>query len=173
MNYLIYKKGNAVCLSLSANEISSGGQGRIYKVVSPLELTNCCVKIYKNDHHAKVNKDKIEYMVNNKPANSNMTNIRICWPESIVYDSKGAFCGYIMPLAFEGSRDLKIIEIFSVGKTIAQKYPKFTSWHNKFELDSPIGFKNRIKMLHNSFCCILAHISYAKSCQKLNCIILL
>lgn len=149
MNYLIYKKGNAVCLSLSANEISSGGQGRIYKVVSPLELTNYCVKIYKNDHHAKVNKDKIEYMVNNKPANSNMTNIRICWPESIVYDCKGAFCGYIMPLAFEGSRDLKIIEIFSVGKTIAQKYPKFTSWHNKFELDSPIGFKNRIKMLHN------------------------
>lgn len=149
MDYLTYKNGKAVNLILSATEISSGGQGRIYKVISPSVLSNYCVKIYKNEHHAKANKEKIEYMVNNKPANSEMKNIRICWPDSIVYDCKGTFCGYIMPMAFDGSRDLKIIEIYSVGKSIAQKYPKFINWHNKYELDSPIGFKNRIKMLHN------------------------
>lgn len=149
MGYQIYRKGLAVNIELESTEMSSGGQGRIYRIIAPSFLHDFCAKIYKDEHQTKTNKEKIEYMVDNKPANANMTSIRICWPEYIVYNHKGAFCGYVMPLAFEGSRDLKIIEIFSFGKTIAQKYPKYTNWHNKYELDSPTGFLNRIKMLHN------------------------
>lgn len=149
MEYQIYKNGKAIKIELASSEISSGGQGRIFKIQNPSFLHNYCAKIYKDAHHADLNREKIEYMVVNKPANANMANIRICWPEVIVYNDHGVFCGYVMPLAFEGSRDLKIIEIYSVGKTIEQKYPKFTEWHNKYELDSPTGFINRIKMLHN------------------------
>ena len=149
MSYHIYKNGVELNIELAANEISSGGQGRIYRINAPNSLNGYCVKLYKDEHHASSNKDKIEYMVRNRPANAIMSNIRICWPEYVVYDNKGLFCGYAMLLAFEGSRDLKIIEIFSIGKTLAEKYPKYIEWHNKYELDSPTGFLNRMKMLHN------------------------
>ena len=149
MNYQISKQGRLIDIELAPNEMSSGGQGRIFKVLSPSSLSGYCVKIYKDDHHACNNKDKIEYMVRNKPENTDMNNIRICWPEYIVYNNQGKFAGYVMPLAFEGSRDLKIIEIYTIGKTLSQKYPKYPEWHNKFEMDSPIGFVNRVKMLHN------------------------
>ena len=149
MSYHIFKSGVELNIELQANEISSGGQGRIYRIDAPKSLSGYCVKLYKDEHHANANTEKIAYMVCNKPANANMSNIRICWPEYIVYDNKGSFCGYAMLLAFEGSRDLKIIEIFSIGKSIAEKYPEYTEWHNKYELDSPTGFLNRLKMLHN------------------------
>ena len=149
MNYQIFKQGRLINIELASKEMSSGGQGRIYKVLSPSYLSSYCVKIYKDNHHARNNQEKIEYMVMNKPENTDMNNIRICWPEFIVYNNQGKFSGYVMPLAFEGSRDLKIIEIYTIGKTLLQKYPKFPEWHNKFELDSPIGFINRVKMLHN------------------------
>lgn len=149
MSHLIYRNGKATEIELASKEMNSGGQGRIYRIKSPYYLQDYCAKIYKDLYHATSNQKKIEYMVMNKPTNSNMSNIRICWPEYIIYDNKGVFCGYIMPLAFEGSRDLKIIEIYSVGKTIQQKYPKYPEWHNKYELDSPTGFLNRVRMLHN------------------------
>ena len=149
MEYQIYNNGKVTRIELATSEISSGGQGRIFKIQNPWFFHGYCAKIYKDAKHASSNREKIEYMVVNKPTNKDMANIRICWPKYIIYNNQSEFCGYVMPLAFDGSRDLKIIEIYSVGKTIEQKYPKFPEWHKKYELDTPQGFINRIKMLHN------------------------
>lgn len=141
--------GKHVPLEFEEQEISSGGQGHIFSVQSPTNLKKFCAKIYKDEHHVKQNEEKVEYMILHKPVNTNMEKIRICWPEHIVLDSKGAFAGFLMLKAFEGSRDLKIIEIHTIGKTIAEKYPQYKEWHGKYELDDPIGFLNRMKMLLN------------------------
>ncbi len=149
MAYYIYEKGKKVSIEIRSKEISSGGQGVIYEITSPYEYRNYCLKIYKDAKHAEENKNKIEYMVLNPPSNIDMHNIRICWPLNSVYDKRDGFIGFLMRLAFPHSRDLKILSIYSVGKTIAEKYPKNISWHNKFELENPDGVRNRMKMLHN------------------------
>ena len=53
-----------------------------------------------------------------------------------------------MPLAFTGSRDLKIIETYTFNQTIAQKYPKHKSW-NKFDHSNKDGFIRRLQMMKN------------------------
>lgn len=149
MIYYIHRQGKDVAIETESAELSSGGQGKIYKICSPYEFKDYCVKIYKNKNHIDENKNKIQYMVLNQPKNIDMHNIRICWPQYSLYDNKGQFVGFVMRLAFPQSRDLKILSIHSIGKTIEEKYPKYPQWHNKFELTDSSGTLNRMKMLHN------------------------
>lgn len=95
MSHLIYRNGKATEIELASKEMNSGGQGRIYRIKSPYYLQDYCAKIYKDLYHATSNQKKIEYMVMNKPTNSNMSNIRMCWPEYIIYDNKGVFVGIL------------------------------------------------------------------------------
>ncbi len=146
MIYYIHRQGRDVAIETESIELSSGGQGKIYKICSPYEFKDYCVKIYKNKNNID---EKIQYMILNQPKNIDMHNIRICWPQYSLYDSKGQFVGFVMRLAFPESRDLKILSIYSIGKTIEEKYPKYPKWHNKFELTDSSGILNRMKMLHN------------------------
>ena len=148
-DYKAVINGQYVPLEFEQQEMSSGGQGHIFRIQSPATLNTYCAKIYKDENHAKQNKEKVEYMISHKPVNKDMKMIRICWPEYMILDHSGAFVGFLMLRAFENSRDLKIIEIHTIGKTIAEKYPKNTDWHGKYELDDPMGFVNRMKMLLN------------------------
>ncbi|MBQ2980150.1 MAG: VWA domain-containing protein [Bacteroidaceae bacterium] len=151
MIYYIHRQGKDVAIETETKELSSGGQGKIYKISSPYEFKDYCVKIYKNKKHIDENKNKIQYMILNQPKNIDMHNIRICWPEYSLYDNKGQFVGFVMKLAlgFPKSRDLKILSIYSFGKTIKEKYPECKEWHDKFELTKSSGTLNRMKMLHN------------------------
>ena len=154
MIYYIKKQGRNIAIETKETELSSGGQGKIHEICFPPEFREYCVKIYKKKTHLE--EKKIQYMVLNQPKNIDMHNIRICWPQYSLYDSCGQFVGYVMKLAFTddnsgdlNSRDLKILSIHSIGKTIAEKYPKCEKWHNKFELTTSSGVLNRMKMLHN------------------------
>ena len=147
MIYYIHRQGKDVAIETESAELSSGGQGKIYKICSPYEFKDYCVKIYKNKNHIDENKNKIQYMVLNQPKNIDMHNIRICWPQCSLYDNNGQFVGFVMRLAFPQSRDLKILSIHSIGKTIEEKYPQYPQWHNKFELTDSSGTLNRMKML--------------------------
>lgn len=149
MEYYIFIKGRNIQISLENKEMNSGGQGWIYRIKSPASLMGYCVKIFKPHKNIRTTQERIEYMIANKPQYADMEKIRICWPEFIVFDKNKHFVGYLMPLAFENSRNLKILELNSFGKTIAQKFPNDNGWHGKFELDSQAGFLNRAKMLHN------------------------
>lgn len=141
--------GSFVTIQTRDAMISCGGQGTIYGILSPSKFSDYCIKVYNDDESASSYKDKLEYMVANRPRDIELNKVRICWPQALVYSLEGSFVGYMMRLAFPGSRDLKILEVYTIGKTIAQKYPTNTDWHNKFEINNKQGYINRLKMLHN------------------------
>lgn len=149
MKYHIYKQGKSISIEIESKAINSGGEGKIYRIISPYDYHDYCVKIYNEQAHAVRNQNKIEYMVLNAPNNIDMHNIRICWPKHSLFDNQGNFVGFVMRLAFPHSRDLKILSIYHIGKTIEEKYPKHHDWHHRFELTSSKGVLNRIKMIHN------------------------
>lgn len=130
--------------------LGKGGQGNVHNITTS-QYKDCCVKIYKEQQTAQKVYDRIAFMVQNPPKNITGSNsFRICWPIALAYDTNKNFIGYIMPLAFPDSRDLLILSTYNA-KPISQqaKYKKYTSWHNKYELTSNVGIKNRIKMLCN------------------------
>lgn len=125
-----------------------GGQGQVYGLRLP-KYGDCVLKIYKSQEKADKIRDKILYMMQQKPPHVN-DNIQFCWPIGAVFDTDShIFKGYVMLKAFPESRDLTILEAYSPKETIAQLFPDDTKWHNKFELKSLSGLKNRLKILYN------------------------
>jgi len=145
--------------SLSANfelldtpdqSFAKGGQARVYKIVTK-GYEDYCLKKYTKEEDARRNYDRIGYMIQYPPKNiMSSQSFRICWPTAFAYDMQKNFIGYVMPLAFAGSRDLKILEVYNA-KPISQraKYKKYPDWFDKYELDTDSGLKNRMKMLCN------------------------
>ena len=131
-------------------ELGKGGQARVYKI-STRGYEDYCLKKFIRIDDAKRNYERIAYMIQHPPKNiMGSPNFRICWPTAFAYDESKNFIGYVMPLAFPNSRDLKILEVYNA-KPISQqaKYKKYPDWFNKFELDTNEGLKNRMKMLCN------------------------
>ena len=148
MQYLAIGHGKIFTIELDDAPLSGGGQGNVYRISYPYELSQHCAKLYKTEKHAKESESRLKYMINNRPAYTEMQKIRICWPDYLLYSKNREFVGYIMPLAFKGSRDLKIIETYTFNQTIAQKYPKYKTW-NKFDYSDKDGFIRRLKMMKN------------------------
>ena len=131
-------------------ELGKGGQARVYKI-STRGYEEYCLKIFIRVADAKKNYERLAYMIQHPPKNiMGSSNFRICWPTAFAYDENKNFIGYVMPLAFPKSRDLKILEVYNA-KPISQqaKYKKYPDWFDKFELDTNEGLKNRMKMLCN------------------------
>lgn len=148
MQYLAIGHGKKFTVRVEDTPLSAGGQGFIYKISYPYAFSHYCVKLYKTEKYAKENENRLKYMINNRPVNMKMQKILICWPDYLLYSDTNDFVGYMMPLAFKGSRDLKIIETYNFNQTIAQKYPKYKSW-NKFDYSSEGSFKRRLQMMKN------------------------
>lgn len=129
-------------------ELGKGGQARVFNIQTR-GYESFCLKKFIREEDARRNYDRIAYMIQNPPKNiMGSSSFRICWPTAFAYDMQKNFIGYIMPLAFSNSRDLKILEVYSA-KPISQRYKKYPDWHDKYELDSNVGLKNRMKMLCN------------------------
>lgn len=137
-------------LDAEDDHFAGGGQGKVYHIRTSGYIDSC-LKKYTKDEDAKSSYDRIIYMIQNPPRNIvGSDSFRICWPTALAYDINKRFIGYIMLLAFQKSRDLKILEVYSP-KPISQqaKYKEYPEWFGKFELDTEDGFKNRIKMMCN------------------------
>lgn len=131
-------------------ELGKGGQARVFKIQTR-GYENYCLKKFIKEEDARKNYERIAYMIQHPPKNIMGNNsFRICWPTAFAYDVQKNFIGYIMPLAFPNSRDLKILEVYNA-KPISQqaKYKKYPDWFDKYELDNNEGLKNRFKMLCN------------------------
>ena len=129
--------------------LGKGGQGAVHNILSPAYSAEYCIKIYIREPEKSF--EKIKYMVENQPQGiKDNPNFRICWPTALVYDTNKKFIGYMMPLAFPKGHDLTIISVYQ-RRPLAEikRYKKYTEWHGKYELDSPVGIQNRIKMLCN------------------------
>ncbi len=137
-------------LETEADALGKGGQAWVYKIKTSA-YKDFCLKKYIKDIDAKKSFDRIAYMIKNPPQSSMDNNsFRICWPTAFAYDENKNFIGYLMPLAFPKSRDLKILEVYNAKPISEQmKYKKYPEWFNKYELNTDIGLKNRMKMMHN------------------------
>lgn len=125
-----------------------GGEGFIHHLTHP-RYGNCVLKIYKTQDKADKNKEKILYMMRQVPPKNN-DRIRFCWPFGAVFDENELyFKGYVMLQAYEGSRDLTILDVYSPYHTIAEQFPTDKDWHVKFELNTNRGLQNRLRILYN------------------------
>ena len=135
---------------LVSQPMTTGGEGSIYPLNLP-EYGDCMLKLYRTREKAREKEAKIMYMIGNPPVSPH-PNIRFCWPiAAVAEESSGEFCGFVMLRAFPASRDLTILEFYSPRKTIAELFPddEDRGWHNRFELNTNIGIRNRLKMLYN------------------------
>lgn len=129
-----------------ADEI--GGEGKIYMLDYP-HLGKCVIKLYNNQDKALKCREKILYLLM-QPIPFINNWVRYCWPIGAVYDEiDNEFLGFIMPKAFEGSRDLLILDTYYPNQTIDDVFPKDVDWHSRFELLTEKGLKNRLIILHN------------------------
>lgn len=150
MYYVKSSSGTKQTIQLS-DQLGKGGQATVYKLSSPSSYRDDCVKIYLDIN--KFERERIEFMIANPPQCSDVDSqqFRICWPKTVVYDGNNRAVGYIMPLAFAKSRDLKILDFYAAGKGIAdhRSFQNDKGWHGKFERYDKQGLVNRMKMMHN------------------------
>jgi hypothetical protein len=115
-----------------------GGEGAVYRVKSTGVLANSCVKIYHQHRQTSVRKNKIEFMIKNKPSVVYNSNFIICWPTEMVFDINKNFVGFMMPLAFSGSEELYKLTRLQIPKNLS-----------KFDRVTLSGIENRLKVCVN------------------------
>ena len=116
----------------------AGGEGAAYKIPSRPKY---CAKIYHPDKRDKNRQKKLEFMVTHAPSPLITSNYIICWPTEVLYDAKGNFMGFIMPLAFDGSDSA--YDLCVGNKNLNSK------WQIYYDRKSPQGILNRLKLLVN------------------------
>lgn len=123
-------------------ELGSGGEGKVYPILSPAKYKDYCIKVYFTTKRSLKQK-KTEYLVKNRP--SLVSNVfKVCWPTNILYDGK-QFCGYMMPLAFTGSCSLLKIKPSNFHTT--KRVPQILK--DKYPRDTLEGLINRTKLCIN------------------------
>jgi len=104
---------------------SAGGEGTVYCVISTGTYLNSCVKIYHPPKRTIARRNKIEFMIKNKPNVLSSSSYVICWPTEMVFDNNGNFLGFLMSLAFSGSESLYELTRTKTPKQLQQQWSKF------------------------------------------------
>lgn len=135
-------------LSINRESDDIGGEGYIFHYTLN-GFGRCVLKIYVNEDKANKNREKILYLMNLDAPFVN-DKIRYCWPIAAIFDEQGKkYLGFMMQEAFPNSQNLTILDSYYIGQTIADIYPDEYEWHNKFELQTEKGLKNRYAILYN------------------------
>ncbi len=106
------------------DEISAGGEGTVYRINSPVNLTNYCIKIYDESKRTEERERKIRFMVANPPQFIENNWCKIGWPLEIIYSGRD-FIGFMMPLAFADSKKLTILTAQNVSKRLDVVWQKY------------------------------------------------
>lgn len=130
---MILRDSQNTAIQIEDNYFASGGEGNVYRIISPNKYKYYCIKIFHSDKiYGRLN--KLEYMINHPVRVPSNTQYKICWPVDFVYDD-GKKVGFIMPLAFSGSKSL---------------YSLYLKDDNPvFDRRKDCGVKNRFKLLFN------------------------
>ncbi len=130
-------------VELAITPFQTGGEGELYRIISPQSLSNYCVKICYQQYQNSQKEDKLKYMVSHKPQSlTDGSNFRICWATDIVY-RQDDFVGFIMPLAFDNGIQLYELCTLKVRKNIDP------IWHQKFDRSQYNTLPNRLKLCVN------------------------
>jgi serine/threonine protein kinase len=139
----IVKTENGQQIKLEDTPFTFGGEGELYKIVSPQSLSDHCVKIYYSQYQTQQKAEKLRFMVNHKPQQiTDKTNYMICWAVDLVF-RQGAFVGFLMPLAFDNSIQLYELCTTRIRKNLA------SIWHQKFSRNNNTSIENRLKLCVN------------------------
>lgn len=115
----------------------------LYRIISPVDLTDCCVKMFNGQNKREHFDAKLKYLCNNiPPAISNNENSIYCWPKDLVLHNH-SIAGYIVPSIYDGSISLKEL----CEEKIKSKFD--VSWHENFNRNKPISLQNRIELCIN------------------------
>ncbi len=152
-----FTTSNQQNIVLHSTPIASGGEGSVHKIISPAWYNNNCAKIYFRQNRTKQRENKIGFMVNNPPPDlGGGKNARIiCWPKEVVYDSNKRLAGFVMPLAFGGSRLL-----YELCTPSMKNLPPV--WTGKYDRGSGHGVEARLKLCVN----IAAAVNQIHTTQK-------
>lgn len=130
-------------LLLDENPVATpGGEGSVHRIIATPNYSDYCVKIYHTPKRTFNRRQKIEFMIKNKPLNIITSNYKICFPTELAFDTKKNFIGFIMPLAFPGSEKLYELTTTKISPRLSKE------WH-KFERTSLLGFEKRLKVCVN------------------------
>ncbi|TAE70063.1 MAG: hypothetical protein EAZ85_12335 [Bacteroidetes bacterium] len=140
---LIVKTEKGQQINLEDTPFTSGGEGELYKIISPNSLNKYCVKIYYSQYQTQQKYEKLRFMINHKPQQiTDKTNYMICWVDDLVFRDDN-FVGFLMPLAFDNS-----IQLYELCTTKIKKNLKST-WYQKFDRDLDPSIENRLKLCVN------------------------
>lgn len=119
-----------------------GGEGIVYKILSPSKYRNYCIKVYFTNKRAE-KKKKIEYLIKNRTMTPG-SMYQICWPTNMVYDGS-EFCGHMMLLAYPNSYNLLKIKPSNFDKK--KNIPQVLK--DKYTRSTLDGLINRTKLCVN------------------------
>ena len=95
-------------ITIDDTPLARGGEGEIHRILDPPSFSGFCVKIYIRKYQSHKRERKITYFVNNPLKGAGLDrnqSFNICFPVETVYRDD-RFVGFIMPLAFLGSKEL-------------------------------------------------------------------
>lgn len=125
-------------LILNGKPLGKGGEGGVYRILSPLKYQHYCAKIYAEPK--LIHQQKIDFMIGHPP-DCLRQNLKMCWPTALIFDQSqpNKFLGYIMPMAFPASCSLQTL--LTSGHRV--------EWSPKFNRDVSQGFRNSLSVAKN------------------------
>lgn len=145
---MVVKTGKGINITLEKHCFSSGGEGDVYKIISPSSYNAYCAKILKDQYKTPQREQKLKFMISNSPKEIVGQSVILAWPIDVIYSTNGGFLGFIMPLAYKNSVDLTRLTLFNLDPKLlstSKDWGKFdrgqTQKYNVYE--------NRLKLIFN------------------------
>jgi serine/threonine protein kinase len=137
----LYIKAINQAVIIEDRPFASGGEGELFKILSPAGLSNCVAKVFHLNKRDPEKEAKIEYLLQNPPVFEGVLDEQpIVWVKHILHDATGDFVGFLMPKA-TGEK----LEILT-----SPKLPKYLGkeW-NRFKLGGDEALRLRLKVCYN------------------------
>lgn len=142
MSLQFYIKGTNEAVIVEDKPFASGGEGGLHIIESPTRFVRHVAKIFHlNKRDDQQREAKINYLIANRPKfEFTPGHDTIIWVEHSLYDEKGNFVGFVMPLA--SGEKLEVL--------CAPKLPKYLSgeW-NRLEFGHEDSLRLRLKVCYN------------------------
>lgn len=123
---------------LSKKPFASGGEGHLYKIISPHSFAQSVVKIYHPNKLSPTKEAKIDYLLEHPPKEAHKASI--VWVQDSIRDTQGNFLGFIMP--FVQGEKLEILCLPKLPKKLAN------TWY-RFHEDANDSLDLRLKVCYN------------------------
>lgn len=127
-------------ITIEDTHFAGGGEGKIYKILSPASYKNECVKLYDPRYRTVERQNKLQFLIQNSPAHLQNNDYMVCFPKELIF-LNNQFVGFIMPLAFPNSIQLEAL----CSSAIRPKHKH----HQKFNRQLPDAFRRRLQLCLN------------------------